>query len=119
MTKITDILGQEIQVGDRIAAAFRYAPYNGSNPELRTGIIVKIYTRKPTHRSYGREEVPFIEVEWDASSEVEHVRSMGETTLKRKEEQAGHPLPRPVYLDREYKKTSSMMVQHKRVIRLG
>jgi hypothetical protein len=119
MTKITDMLGQEVRVGDRIAAAFRYAQYNGAYPELRTGVVRAIYKRKPMHRSYGKQLVDCIEVDWDACSEDEHVKSLGETRHKAREIRAGHQLPRPTMLDKKYEKTSSMMVEHKRFIKVN
>lgn len=119
MTKIIDMMGQEVQIGDRIAASFRYRPYNGGYPELRSGTVVDIIERKPIHRAYGREPVTCLKVEWDVCSEDEHVKWLGERRHKAKEEKAGHSLPRPVFLDKEYRKTSSMMIEHKRFIKVG
>jgi hypothetical protein len=119
MTKITDMLGHEVRVGDRIAAAFRYAPYNGSYPELRSGTVVEIFDRKPMHSSYGKQDVTCLKVEWDACSEKEHVKLLMERRQKAKEEKVGHPLPRPAVMDALYRKTSSIMVEHKRFIRVG
>lgn len=120
MTKITDMLGQEVQVGDRIAAAFRYRPFNGTIAELRTGIVVDIVRRHSTHRG-GRVPVEdALKVEWDYSS--------GETTmqdyLKVRHEKdcakAGYPVEPPKFLGRGYeKKTSDIMVSNKRFIKVG
>lgn len=120
MTKVTDMIGQEVQAGDRIAAAFRYRPFNGTIAELRTGIVVDVIQRHSTSRG-GR--VPIedaLRVEWDYSS--------GETTIQdylrgRHEKacrKAGYPVEEPKFLGRPFKKkTSDIMVSNKRFIKVG
>ena len=71
------------------------------------------------HRCYGKQLVDCIEVNWDASSEDSHVKNLGEARHKAKEIRSGHQLPRPVMLDKVYEKTSSMMVEHMRFIKVN
>jgi hypothetical protein len=49
MNKITDMLGQDVQIGDKIAASFR--TYYGTAPQLRIGTVVDIVERKSSERN--------------------------------------------------------------------
>ena len=120
MTKITDMLGQEVQVGDRIAAAFRYRPFNGTIAELRTGIVVDIVQRQSTYRGGGLHVEDALKVEWDYSSEETTIQDYLRDRHERACEKAGHPVEPPKFLGRPYKKkTSAIMVSNKRFIKVG
>lgn len=70
--EVLDLLGQRVEVGDRIAAAFRC----GDAPELRVGTVVG-YGYK---RGYG---YVLLEIKWDHTSVFVPEKSKIETHHKR------------------------------------
>jgi hypothetical protein len=119
MTKITDMLGQEVFVGDRIASSFRCL--YGTAAELRVGTVEDIVFRRSSQRngSSGAKEL-HLRVRWDASSQDVETKQGVEKLLQKREERTGQPQPRPPKLDQEYRKrTSDIMVSLQRFAKIG
>jgi len=121
MTQITDMLGQEVFVGDRVAAAFRYNPFNGTTAELRVGTITDIVFRRSSQRNGSSREKEFhLRVRWDSSSQDVQTKQGVERLLKRREEKTGQPQHRPPNLDKDYReRTSDILVGLRRFVKLG
>lgn len=121
MTKITDMLGQEVFVGDRIAAAFRYNPFNGTTAELRVGTVTDIVFRRSSQRAGSSGEKKFhLRVRWDASSQDVETKQGVEELLKKREERTGQPQHRPPKLDQDYReRTSDILVSLRRFVKIG
>lgn len=121
MNKITDMLGQEVQIGDRIAKA-----HNGSyGAEMRIGTVVDIRKHRLNMRNgKGAVQNPLKEVllvRWENSSEKVAAlerwdRDMAERKAKgRNPPHVGwdHPFP-------DYKvKTTPLYVEHRAFLKLG
>lgn len=119
MTKITDMLGQEVFVGDRIAASFRCL--YGTAAELRIGTVEDVVFRRSSQRngSSGQKEL-HLRVRWDASSDDVQTKEGVEKLLAEREARTGHPHPRPPKLDQDYRKrTSDILVELRRFAKLG
>lgn len=116
MTKITDMLDQEVQIGDRIACAFR--TYYGTAPQLRVGTVVDIWQRKVSGRT-GTSRVPedHLRVVWDYSSDIaEQVILMDDLKASR----AARGRATPHAIDPKYReRTTDILVKLKRFIKLG
>lgn len=118
MTKITDMLGQEVQVGDKIVSPRRTA--HGTVPEIRTGTVLEIKQRKSTQKNRGMPvpDVDFLTVRWESSSYFTQIKlgvqEMYETRLAR-----GRTGDRPAILDNEYEpRVSDIMVSLKRFLKI-
>lgn len=119
MTKITDMIGQEVQIGDRIAAAFRCS--YGTTPELRVGTVEDIVFRVSSQRN-GSSKVkePHLQVRWGASSHYTEIKLGVEDMHRERELRAGKPITRPSMLDKDYKeKTSDILVGLRRFLKVG
>lgn len=119
MTDVSDMNGRFVDVGDRIAAAFRYRPFSGTVAELRIGTVVAIIKRRDTFHGGRKEPVDALRVEWDYSSQETVLQDYLVKKYQEDCERAGRRLDPPKFLYREYKKkTSDIMVSHKRFIKL-
>lgn len=76
-TKAIDILGQEVQVGDRIATALTVS----RSAEMAVGRVVAFKPRKDSYSYPPREDLLSIEVEWESRSYTRVERSKLDASL--------------------------------------
>jgi len=119
MTKITDMLGQEVKVGDRIASPRRTA--YGTVPEMRVGTVIAIKQRRSTQKNRGNTspKEDFLRVRWEASSYFAQIK-LGVREMYENRLSMGRPIGRPAILDNDYEpKVSEIMVSLKRFLKIG
>lgn len=118
MTKITDMLGQEVQVGDKIVSPRRTA--HGTVPEIRTGTVLAVTQRRSTQKNRGltppKEE--FLRVRWESSSYFTQIK-LGVQEIYENRLSRGKTMIRPVILDNDYEpRVSDIMVSLKRFLKI-
>lgn len=121
MHPMTDMLGQDVNLGDRIAAAFRYRPFNGTTAELRSGVVEGIIFRCSSQRngSTGEKEA-HLRVRWDSSSQDVQTKQGVEKLLAGRENRTGQQQDRPAMLDQDYReRTSDIVVSLRRFIKVS